>query len=104
MDNKNQNNNNNNNKMPKNTQAIAIWVIAFLIAVAGISYLHNAITTRTNKELSYDTFMNMVDEKQVESVNVEDSKITINPKKTWEGYKPGVTYYTVRMDNDLNLA
>ncbi len=102
MDNKNQNNN--NNKMPKNTQAIAIWVIAFLIAVAGISYLHGAITTRTNKELSYDTFMNMVDEKQVESVNVEDTKITINPKKTWEGYKPGVTYYTVRMDNDLNLA
>ncbi|HCD42824.1 MAG TPA: AAA family ATPase [Lachnoclostridium sp.] len=100
MDNKNQN----NNKMPKNTQAIAIWVIAFLIAVAGISYLHGAITTRTNKELSYDTFMNMVDEKQVESVNVEDTKITINPKKTWEGYKPGVTYYTVRMDNDLNLA
>jgi cell division protease FtsH len=40
----------------------------------------------------------------VESVNVEDTKITINPKKTWEGYKPGVTYYTVRMDNDLNLA
>ncbi len=102
MDNKNQNNN--NNKMPKNTQAIAIWVIAFLIAVAGISYLHGAITTRTNKELSYDTFMNMVDQKQVESVNVEDTKITINPKKTWEGYKPGVTYYTVRMDNDLNLA
>lgn len=101
MDNKNQNN---NNKMPKNTQAIAIWVIAFLIAVAGISYLHGAITTRTNKELSYDTFMNMVDEKQVESVNVEDTKIIINPKKTWEGYKPGVTYYTVRMDNDLNLA
>ncbi|MFV0241781.1 MAG: ATP-dependent zinc metalloprotease FtsH [Lacrimispora sphenoides] len=101
MDNKNQNN---NNKMPKNTQAIAIWVIAFLIAVAGISYLHGAITTRTNKELSYDTFMNMVDQKQVESVNVEDTKITINPKKTWEGYKPGVTYYTVRMDNDLNLA
>lgn len=100
MDNKNQN----QNKMPKNTQAIVIWVVAFLIAVAGISYLHNAITTRTNKELSYDTFMNMVDAKQVESVHVDDTKITINPKNTWEGYKPGVSYYTVRMDNDLNLA
>ena len=99
MDNKNQ-----NNKMPKNTQAIVIWVTAFLIAVAGISYLHNAITTRTNKELSYDTFMNMVDQKQVESVIVEDTRITITPKKTWEEYKPGVSYYTVRMDNDLNLA
>ncbi|MDW2797390.1 ATP-dependent zinc metalloprotease FtsH [Clostridium boliviensis] len=99
MDNKNQ-----NNKMPKNTQVIVIWVTAFLIAVAGISYLHNAITTRTNKELSYDTFMNMVDEKQVESVIVEDSRISITPKKTWEEYKPGVSYYTVRMDNDLNLA
>lgn len=100
MDNKNQN----NNKMPKNVQAIAVWVIAFLIAIAGISYLHNAITTRTNKELSYDTFMNMVDDKQVESVHVDETKITIVPKKNWEGYKPGVTYYSVRMDNDLNLA
>ncbi|MDF2888111.1 MAG: ATP-dependent metallopeptidase FtsH/Yme1/Tma family protein [Lacrimispora sp.] len=99
MDNKNQ-----NNKLPKNTQAIVIWVTAFLIAVAGISYLHNAITTRTNKELSYDIFMNMVDEKQVESVIVEDTRITITPKKTWGEYKPGVSYYTVRMDNDLNLA
>ncbi|WP_394525718.1 ATP-dependent zinc metalloprotease FtsH [Lacrimispora sp. JR3] len=98
MDNKNQ------NKMPKNAQAIVVWVTTFLIAVAGISYLHNAITTRTNKELSYDTFMNMVDDKQVESVHVDDTKIIINPKKTWEGYKPGVSYYTVRMDNDLNLA
>lgn len=100
MDNKNQN----NNRMPKNTQVIAIWVMAFLIAAAGISYLHNAVTSRTNKELSYDYFMNMVDDKQVESVNVEDTKITIYPKKTWPEYKPGVTYYTVRMDNDLNLA
>lgn len=100
MDNKNQN----QNKMPKNTQAIVIWVITFLIAVAGISYLHNAITARTNKELSYDIFMNMVDAKQVESVQVDDSKISINPKTTWEGYKPGVSYYTVRMDNDLKLV
>jgi cell division protease FtsH len=100
MDNKNQN----QNKMPKNTQAIVIWVITFLIAVAGISYLHNAITARTNKELSYDIFMNMVDAKQVESVHVDDSKISINPKTTWEGYKPGVSYYTVRMDNDLKLV
>lgn len=100
MDNKNQN----QNKMPKNTQAIVTWVVAFLIAIAGISYLHNAITARTNKELSYDTFMNMVDAKQVESVHVDDTKINIIPKKTWEQYKPGVTYYTVRMDGDSNLV
>lgn len=98
------NNNQNNSKMPKNAQVIAIWVITFLIAVAGLSYLHSAIASRTNRELSYDTFMNMVDEKQVGAVRVEDSKITIYPKETWEGYKPGVTYYTVRMDNDLTLA
>lgn len=98
------NNNQNNSKMPKNIQAIVIWVITFLIAVAGLSYLHSAITSRTNKQLSYDAFMNMVDEKQIESVHVEDSKITIYPKKDWDGYKPGVSYYTVRMDNDLTLA
>ena len=79
-------------------------MITFLIAVAGLSYLHNALSARTTEELSYDTFMNMVDEKQVEAVSVEDSRITIEPKKTWEGYMPGKTYYTVRMDNDLTLA
>ena len=91
MDNNNQNN---NSKMPKNAQVIIAWVITFLIAVAGLSYLHNALSARTTEELSYDTFMNMVDEKQVEAVSVEDSRITIEPKKTWEGYMPGKTYYT----------
>lgn len=100
----NNNNQNNNSKMPKNAQVIITWVITFLIAVAGLSYLHNALSARTTEELSYDTFMNMVDEKQVEAVSVEDSRITIEPKKTWEGYMPGKTYYTVRMDNDLTLA
>ena len=100
----NNNNQNNNSKMPKNAQVIIAWVITFLIAVAGLSYLHNALSARTTEELSYDTFMNMVDEKQVEAVSVEDSRITIEPKKTWEGYMPGKTYYTVRMDNDLTLA
>ena len=100
----NNNNQNNNSKMPKNAQVIIAWVITFLIAVAGLSYLHNALSARTTEELSYDTFMNMVDEKQVEAVSVEDSRITIEPKSTWEGYMPGKTYYTVRMDNDLTLA
>ena len=100
----NNNNQNNNSKMPKNAQVIIAWVVTFLIAVAGLSYLHNALSARTTEELSYDTFMNMVDEKQVEAVSVEDSRITIEPKKTWEGYMPGKTYYTVRMDNDLTLA
>ena len=90
--------------MPKNAQVIIAWVVTFLIAVAGLSYLHNALSARTTEELSYDTFMNMVDEKQVEAVSVEDSRITIEPKSTWEGYMPGKTYYTVRMDNDLTLA
>lgn len=94
----------NNNKMPKNAQVIIAWVATFLIAVAGVSYLHSALTARTTQELSYDTFMNMVDEKQVEAVNVEDSKIIIEPKKTWKDYVPGKTYYTVRMDGDFTLA
>ena len=100
MDNKNQN----NNRMPKNTQMIAAWVLAFFLAAAGISYLHNAVTSRTNRELSYNVFMNLVDEKEVDAVKVEETKIYIYPKKTWSEYKPGVTYYTVKMDNDLNLA
>lgn len=100
----NNNNQNNNSKMPKNAQVIIAWVITFLIAVAGLSYLHNLLSSRTTEEISYDAFMNMVDDKQVEAVSVEDSKIYIEPKKTWEGYVPTKTYYTVRMDNDLNLA
>ncbi len=100
----NNNKPNNSNKIPKNFQTIGIWIITCLFAMAALSYLRGAIVERTNHEISYDKFMDIVDEGYVESVNVEDSKIFINPKKSWEEYKPGVTYYTVRMENDLNLA
>ncbi|WP_367567961.1 ATP-dependent zinc metalloprotease FtsH [Lacrimispora sp.] len=100
MDNKNQK----NNKMPKNAQAIAVWVAAFLVVAMVLSYLHDMVVTRQNEELSYDTFMNMTDNGQIESVEVGDTKITIKPKATWEEYKPRVTYYTVKMENDLDLA
>lgn len=98
------NNKQGNNKIPKNTQVIFMWVVAVIIAAFALFFLRNLKIASTTEEIPYNQFMDMVDEKSVESVTVEDSKITINPKKNWEGYTPGKRYYTVRMDGDLNLA
>ena len=98
------NNNQNNNKIPKNTRMIFMWAVAILIAIIALAYLHNIVVATANVEVPYNEFMDMVDSGDVESVRVEDSKIFINPKKDWKGYVPAKTYFTIRMDGDLNLA
>ncbi len=103
MDNNSQNNNN-NMKMPKNMPVIATWVITCLVILFVMFNLHNMITARTSEELSYDTFIAMVEEDNVEAVQVESSRIYIQPKNTWPQYKPGVTYYTVQVGGDLELV
>ena len=104
MENLQMDNKNKKNKLPRNTQTIILWLLAFAMAATLVSYLSKAVSKRQNRELSYDSFMNLVDDGQVKSVTVEDSRITVEPKESWEGYKPHVTYYTVRMDSDLDLA
>ncbi|MFD1404174.1 ATP-dependent zinc metalloprotease FtsH [Robinsoniella peoriensis] len=85
--------NNNNGKPSKNGQTIMIFLVVTLIALVGMSIFNNMLKNSTEKEITYNKFMEMVEKKEVKKVDIQSSKIVITPK---EQPFPGVTmtYYT----------
>lgn len=93
------------NKNQKNSgRSLIILAVMALIAVISISLMKNKLTESGTQELSYTTFMKMVDDGQVESVTITNSQINIVPKKDLKEYSPTTSYYTLRVGNDLELA
>jgi len=76
----NQNNQNNRPNDPKGPR-IAPMLIAVLVILLIVSYFTRALTLASNKEISYNEFIQMLDEGKVDKVYVTDDKITITPKE-----------------------
>ncbi|PNV62866.1 AAA family ATPase [Clostridium sp. chh4-2] len=102
MENKN-NQDNKNGKAPKNGQTLLILVIAAVITFCSITLMKDLMTKSSTEELTYDQFVGMLENKEVESVIIDSSTIQITPKKGIEGYSPLIKYYTVRM-SDYKLS
>ena len=93
--NKNNMNNNNNNAPKKNNRKFMIVyaVIAFL-------FLYSFTTAKdmlTTTEISYNKFIELVENKQIEKVSTEGTALVITPKDTSE-YK-GKVLYTGNVEN-----
>lgn len=104
----NQNNNGNNgpggNGEDPKKQSIFLLLIATLITLLCMSYFMKALTGNTEREITYNEFIRMVEEGEVKSVQIESDRITIEPVKE-EGTvsiygAPAVTYYTGRIEDD----
>lgn len=105
MDNKNnQSNNNGNGKPPKNGQTIILLVVAALVTFFSITLMRDLLIKSKTKELSYDTFVKMVEKGEVESVTVGNSEIIIKPKEGLNDYNPMIDYYTVRIEGDYEFV
>lgn len=102
MENKN-NQDNNNGKTPKNGQTLLILVIAAVITFCSITLMKDLMTKSSTEELTYDQFVSMLENKEVESVIIDSSTIQITPKKDLKDYSPFIKYYTVRM-SDYKLS
>ena len=75
----NQNNNNGNNKKPK-TSTIIIVIVAAIITFIGITMLDSMLKNATYKEVTYNEFLQMIDDDKVEQVKLESDRIVIIPK------------------------
>ncbi|MGB4658202.1 MAG: ATP-dependent zinc metalloprotease FtsH [Mobilitalea sp.] len=98
-------NNNNNNKKPNKTSPNKMLIIISLISVVVIWYmitmLQQQIEENTNKEITYNEFITMLDEQKVESVLITGDTIKITPKEQADS-TVDMTYYTgVINDPDL---
>ena len=96
MDNKNtEENKNNNNK--KNTIIYAVLAFLFLY---GFTVAKNFMTT---EQITYNKFLNMLENKQVESVVISSNEIKILPKEDAEGSSKRKVLYTGNIE-DPNLV
>lgn len=101
QNNKNNQNNNNNNK-PHNSQTMFIILTVSIAVFLVISYLHSMFNQATNQKITYDEFIEKVDNGEVSKVLINQDKIEITPKGQEKAYVP-ITYYTVAVD-DLGLT
>ena len=81
----------NNGKDPKR-QSLLIMLIAALLSLLCISYFMRAVTNVTNREISYNEFISLVEAGKIESVKIESSQIVITPKAE-EPQSAGAFYY-----------
>lgn len=93
MENENDNRNKNNGKMPKNMQTIIILVISGLLMLMLISFMNTWIQGATNREVSYDDFIEMLEKGKVSSVSIQSDRIIIEPKEQVNAFT-NITFYT----------
>jgi len=101
------NNQGGNGQMPKRP-SILVLLIAALLSLLCMSYFMSLMSGDTN-EISYNEFLQMVDDGKVESVNLASDRINITMKgeekedaqtNPFRLTQPAVTYYTGNVNDD----
>ncbi len=97
-------------------QSFMLLLVAALITLLGVSFFMNNLTGGSSKEITYNEFLDMVEDGKVEKVLItpdeiqitpkeekKDEPATINPFLAYSYDTPSVTYYTGVVKDD-NLA
>ncbi len=89
----------NNHKGPKNRQSIVIFLVFMLVSFLALNFVQNTMKDASSKEITYDAFIEMLEEDKVEKV--EDTGLTwkITPR-TQPMEQVSITYYTGKMDDE----
>ena len=92
----------NNHKRPKNRQSIVIFLTFMLVSFLALNFIQNFMLDASSLEITYDAFIDMLNEDKV--AKVEDTGLTwkITPRTQPMG-NVEITYYTGKMDDDALL-
>ena len=92
-------------------QSLIMLVVAALVTLLCISVFMRMFAGASNQEITYNAFVKMIENDEVESVTVESDRIIIYPKDQRAlspfayGYSFGtLTYYTGKMEDDDTLT
>lgn len=91
MDNQNNNPNRNNNR--NNKQGLSFIILVTVVTMIMVMALFRFQGAGSDNEISYDEFLEMVDDGKVEEVVIQSSRIIITEKKE-KGQKIAKEYYT----------
>lgn len=100
----NQQKQNNHQRGPGNGQPIWILVVTIIITLSVMLLMRSVMDRNASQEITYDQFVQMVEDGQVESVIVGSSQIEIKLKKDVQEYAQPLNYYTVRMESGDQLT
>lgn len=104
--------NGNGGKDPRK-QNIIMFLIAALISLLLISSFVKLLTGGSEKEISYNEFISMLEDGKVETVVIGSDRLYIQPKSEKEsanpilylyGMNPSVSYYTGKIEEDDTLT
>ena len=92
-------NNHRNGRGSKNGQTILIFLVVSLVVLLLINFLNGLLKDSTEKEITYNQFMSMLENGEVDKVVIQSSEIEITPKnQPFPGME--LTYYTGVMADD----
>ena len=93
---------NNNGKMPNSGRSMMVFLVVTLLVLIIMNFVTSAVKGSTEREVTYNQFINMVERGEVKSVEISTNRIDIELKNQ---PIPGVTItcYTGIMD-DPNLT
>ena len=104
MNDNNRNDPKGNPNQNRNHSTILIFMIVTLVTLVLMSIVNRAMNDSTSMEITYDQFLDLLDQNLIDSVTVDTDKLTIVTKKQGlasQGVE--MTYYTGRI-NDPNLV
>ncbi len=103
MDNNNNNGNQNDPKKNQNRKGIIICLAIALGMFLVFSFMNHQVKQMTNKEITYNQFLNMLDNNQIKEVTLASDRLKIVPKTQTESVYE-ITYYTGIISLDYNLV
>ncbi len=96
----------NNGQNPKKSNVL-LFLVASLITLLLMSYFMKVLTGGTEKEITYNQFINMVESGKVGNVQITPERINIYPKVEKSNNIYGtstVSYYTGKIEEDETLT
>lgn len=87
---------NNNNK---NKQSLLAFLVCLLVTLVCVSLFTNMLKDTTSK-ISYDRFLEMVENDEVKSVTIQSDTLTIVPKEQKNSYRENLYYTNVVQSGD----
>lgn len=95
-------------KNPKNAPpGFRKLFIVFTVIIAALfitNIARSALREKSEVEVSYDTFYQMVEDGEVEALYIGDSRIDIYVKADSAEYSPAISYYTVKTDDIMRTS
>ena len=79
-------------------------VIAALLTILIVGWMNSTVNARQRQELSYNEFVNMVENGKVESISVGSTIIEVKPKADDTNYSQQMKYYVVRLEGDYQFV